>query len=135
MVHTIYKITRLLHKHRCLCQKSFNGTRCQSSSSLFDLSLNTILGFRVQPHINIKHQPHIVQVSVALTISMATLGFVNDILSVITFENKETRKIGSGFYLLGSSIINLFTMTIFAVRFWILIIAQITYMTNRSFLQ
>ena len=54
----------------CVCPKCFYGTRCQFSSSLFGLSLDAILGYHIQPHINIKHQPSIVQVSIALTIIM-----------------------------------------------------------------
>jgi hypothetical protein len=119
----------------CVCPECFYGTRCQFSSSLFGLSLDAILGYHIQPHISIRHQPHIVQMSVALTIIMTITGLINSALSLITFKNKESRKIGSGLYLFGSSIATLFTMIIFAFKFWILILAQKTYMTNRFFLQ
>ncbi|CAF1469445.1 unnamed protein product, partial [Rotaria sordida] len=47
----------------CVCPKCFYGARCQFTSNLFDLSLDAILGYYIQPHINIKHQPSIVQLS------------------------------------------------------------------------
>jgi hypothetical protein len=118
----------------CICPKCFYGTRCQFSSSLFGLSLDAILGYHIQPHISIRHQPRIVQVSVTLTILMFFIGLINGILSLIVFKNEETRKSGSGLYLFGSSISTLFITIIFTLKFWILISAQITYMTNRSFL-
>ncbi|UJR16952.1 hypothetical protein I4U23_003850 [Adineta vaga] len=35
----------------CVCPKCFYGTRCQFSSNLFDLSLDTILSYHIQPHL------------------------------------------------------------------------------------
>jgi hypothetical protein len=118
----------------CVCPQCFYGTRCQFSSSLFGLSLDAILGYHIQLHIRIKHQPRIVQVSIALTIIMFVVGLINGILLLITLKNEATRKSGSGLYLLCSSITTLFTTIIFTLKFWILIQAQMTYMTNRSFL-
>jgi len=53
---------------------------------------------------------------------------------MITFKKKEPLKFGCGFYLLGSSITMLLTMTMFALKCWILLITQISSSTNRSFL-
>jgi hypothetical protein len=118
----------------CICPKCSYGTRCQFSSSLFDLSLDPILGYHIQPHINIKHQPQIVKVSVGLTSIIIIVGLINGILSLMTFKSKETRKVGCGLYLFGSSITTLLTVIIFTLKFCILIIAQMTYIENRSFL-
>jgi hypothetical protein len=119
----------------CVCPSCFYGTLCQFSSSLFGLSLDAILGYHIQPNVNMIHPLSIVQVSVVWAIIMIITGFVNGVLSIITFQNKETQEIGCGLYLLGSSIAILFTMIIFALKFWILMIAQMTYITNRLFLQ
>jgi hypothetical protein len=62
------------------------------------------------------------------------MGLLNGILSMMTFMNKEPRKVGCGLYLLGSSITTLIVSIIFSVKFWILLTAQMTYMTNQSFL-
>ncbi|CAF1560849.1 unnamed protein product, partial [Rotaria sordida] len=74
----------------CVCSKCFYGARCQFTSNLFDLSPDAILGYYIQPHINIKHQPSIVQVSVALTIIIIIAGITDSVLSIITFRNKES---------------------------------------------
>jgi hypothetical protein len=82
-----------------------------------------------------KYQPPIVQVSVALATILIVVGFVNGILSWITFKNKEPQKVGCGLYLLWSSITTLLTAIMFTLKFSILITAQMIYITNSSFLR
>jgi hypothetical protein len=118
----------------CVCPSCFYGTRCQFSSEGFGLSLDAILGYHIIPHISITQQSSIVQMSVALTVVMTAIGLANSILSLMTFNSKVSRKTGCGLYLLSSSVITIITMIIFAFKFWILLVAQITYMSNRSFL-
>ncbi|CAF1356637.1 unnamed protein product [Adineta steineri] len=118
----------------CVCSQCYYGTRCQFSSNGFSLSLDAILGYHILPHIKIIQQPHTVKFSLALTIIMTILGFMNGILSLITFKNKEPRDIGCGLYLLGSSITSLFITFMFILKFSILIHTQISYSTNRLFL-
>jgi hypothetical protein len=62
-------------------------------------------------------------------------GFINGILSLITFKNKKLRESGCGIYLLSSSITVLLLMFIFTLKFWILILMQIGTITNESFLK
>jgi hypothetical protein len=118
----------------CLCPTCFYGRRCQFTTSGFSLSLDAILGYRIQPNIRIIHQPVIVQVTLALTILMTIIGIISSILSIITFKNKRLHEVGSGYYLLGSSVSTLSTMIIFALKFFILLGAQMELITNRSFL-
>ena len=118
----------------CVCPTCYYGKLCQFSSNLFGLSLDAILGYSIQPHTSIRHQPSIVQTGAALTIIMTLTGLVNGILSLMTFRSKETCQTGCGFYLFTASIVTLFTMIIFALKFFILLIAQITYIKNRAFL-
>jgi hypothetical protein len=118
----------------CICPTCFYGRQCQFSSDGFGLSLDGILGYHIQPHLSMTHQPLIVKISLTLTIIMAILGFVNSILMMITFKNKNSRLVGCGLYLLYSSINNLITITLFTLKFSILFIAQSLYLTNRFFL-
>jgi hypothetical protein len=118
----------------CVCPTCFYGRRCQFSTSRFGLSLDAILGYKIRPHVRLIHQPTIVQVSLALTIIMTIVGFINSILSIITFKSKKLHEVGSGIYLLGSSIFTLLTMTMFALKFFILLGAQMNGIANRSFL-
>ena len=118
----------------CFCQECFYGIQCQFSSKGFDLLLDGILGYHIQPHIDMIRQPPIVQLSVVLAVVMIAAGLVDGALSVTTFKSKELGKIGCGFYLFCSSITTLFITVVFAVKFFILIAAQKTHITNRSFL-
>jgi hypothetical protein len=118
----------------CVCTECFYGTRCQFTTQGFGLSLDAILGYHIRPHVNLRHQPLTVQMSMALVMTMLVLGLVNGILSVITFQIKKLREVGCGLYLFGSSITTLLIMTMLALKFWILVLSQMALITNPSFL-
>jgi hypothetical protein len=118
----------------CLCPPCFYGRRCHFSTSGFGLSLDAILGYHILPHRSLTQQAPIVQFSFALAIIFIMAGLINGILSLITFKNKIVREVGCGLYLLGSSITTLLTMIIFGLKFFILLLAQMTAISNQSFL-
>jgi hypothetical protein len=66
-----------------------------------------IFVYYIQSKTSILHQP-----AIMLTIIMTLAGLVNDILSLITFKNKETCQTGCRFYLLAIS------MIIFVLKFF-----------------
>ncbi|CAF0745807.1 unnamed protein product [Adineta steineri] len=119
----------------CSCPSCYYGRRCQFTTSGFGLSLDNILGYHILPQISIIHQTSIVKVSIALNIICMIIGLINGILSIITFKNKSVREVGCGIYLLGSSITTLLTMLIFGLKFWILILAQMSIISNELFLK
>ena len=119
----------------CVCPKCFYGNRCQFSSSLFGLSLDGILGSYLRPNIKLIDQPRFVIISVALTMIMVSVGLINGVLSLMTFKNDEPRQVGCGIYLLGSSITTLFTVVMFGLKLLILITAQMSNISNQSFLR
>ncbi|CAF0882892.1 unnamed protein product [Adineta steineri] len=118
----------------CVCPECYYGGQCQFKSTAFRLSLDAILGYHILPHIKMIQQPTIIKFSLALTIIMTIAGFIDGILSVMTFKDQELRSRGCGIYLLGSAITTLFTMSMFALKFSILIVTQMSNTTNRSFL-
>ncbi|CAF1417530.1 unnamed protein product [Adineta steineri] len=122
-------------KFICNCPRCYYGRRCQFTTSGFGLSLDNILGYHILPQTSIIHQTSIVKVSIALTTIFMIVGFINGILSLITFKNKSVREVGCGIYLLGSSITTLLTMIIFGLKFWILILAQMSVISNELFLK
>lgn len=65
-----------------------------------------------------------VKVSAALTMLMFVGGLVNSLLSLLTFQNKDLRKVGCGIYLLASSITSFFTISMFTVKFWYVVVTQ-----------
>jgi hypothetical protein len=118
----------------CMCSSCYYGTRCQFSTSGFGLSLDAILGYHILPHISLIHQPPIVQFSLAFTIIFMIAGLINSALCMITFKSKIIREVGCGLYLLGSSIITLLIVMMFGLKFLILILTQMTIISNRLFL-
>ncbi|CAF1225711.1 unnamed protein product [Rotaria sp. Silwood1] len=119
----------------CICSPCFYGTQCQFSVNGFGLSLDGILGYHIQPHIDLLNQPSIILFSLSVVIISIVVGLINGILSLITFQNKQVCEVGCGFYLIGSSITTLLTTIIFALKFWILVLAQMTVISNRVFLK
>ncbi|CAF4277584.1 unnamed protein product, partial [Rotaria sordida] len=119
----------------CICRPCFFRARCQFSSNRFSLSLDAILGYHIQPNISFLNQLTIVKISLVLTTIFLIAGFINGILSSITFNNKKICEVGCGLYLLGSSIITLLTTILFGLKFSILLLAQMAIITNRLFLQ
>jgi hypothetical protein len=118
----------------CECPLCYYGAQCQLSTNGFSLSLDAIIGYHILPNIKIIHQPCAVLVSLVLSTIIIIAGIINGILSFITFKNQKTRESGCGIYLLCSSIITLFVMIIFTMKFWILIISHIESIQNRLFL-
>ena len=118
----------------CLCRPCFFGVRCQFTTGGFGLSLDAILGYHILPHVTLNNQPLIIQISIALTIIFIFAGFVDSILSMMTFKNKLICEVGCGLYLFGSSLTTLVTMIMFGLKFIILLLAQMNFITNRSFL-
>ncbi|CAF1455961.1 unnamed protein product [Adineta ricciae] len=119
----------------CICTTCFFGTYCQFTTSGFSLSLDGILGYHIRPYINIVQQPAIVKFSIGFALVLAISGVINSILTMITFSKKDERDIGCGSYLLVSSIVTFFTMIIVSLKFWILLDAQMTYKTDRTYLE
>ncbi|CAF4232249.1 unnamed protein product, partial [Adineta steineri] len=121
-------------KATCLCPSCSYGGRCQFTASRFSLSLDNILGYHIQPSISLINQSNIIKTSIALNIIFILIGLINGIFTMITFKNKKLREVGCGLYLLGSSITTLIIIVLFTLKFWILIFAQMSQISNRSFL-
>ncbi|UJR34378.1 hypothetical protein I4U23_021786 [Adineta vaga] len=119
----------------CLCQTCFHGRRCEFNSQGFSLSLDAILGYHIQPNIHLIYQSFIIKLTFILTIIMTIIGFLNSILLIITFKNKDICKNGSIIYIKISSITSLIIIILFLLKFLILIFTQIKYLTNELFLQ
>ncbi|CAF4308993.1 unnamed protein product, partial [Rotaria sordida] len=118
----------------CICSNCYYGDRCQYYAEGFSLSLDAILNFEIKRYISFINQPSMVTICAILTMIMFILGFLNGSLSIITFYDKKLREVGCGIYLLGTSIISLLAMSVFALNFWLLFIAQSNLVINRSFL-
>jgi len=107
------------------------GDQCSLFTKGIGLTLNDILRNKIQWNISFGKQSVLIQTAAGLTMIMFVIGFINGIFSLITFRNKELRKVGCGIYLLASSITSLLTITMFTIKFWFVILIQL-YSTVRS---
>jgi hypothetical protein len=101
----------------CHCPDCYYGIRCELTINEFSLSLDAILAYHTYPNQNIFNQPHAVLISSILSTIIIIGGLINSILSLITFQNKTVRDLGCGIYLFSTSLINLFLMIIFPIKY------------------
>jgi hypothetical protein len=121
-------------KSICKCPSCYFGQRCHLTTNGFGLSLDVILGYQIFPYLSINDQPLIIKLSLSLTIILIITGFVNSILSLITFSNKSVCEVGCGLYLLSSSITTLLTTIMFGLKYFILLLSHMSMIRNRIFL-
>ena len=126
---------KCLRRRLCLCEPCFFGRKCQFSTSGFGLSLDAIIGYHIQPNIDLVHQSAIVKLSFALTVTILFAAFIDGILCLMTFKNRSVREVGCGLYLFGSAITTLLTMVMFGLKFFVLLLTQMNGTSNRSLLK
>jgi hypothetical protein len=118
----------------CVCSLCYFGSRCQFSTKESTLSLDIILGYRIQSNLKINQQPSIIKFAIALTIIILIVGCISNLFSYLTFREKEIRIVGCGFYLFALSITSLITISVLTIKFWLLVAAQVDSISNRLFL-
>ena len=100
------------------------GDQCSLFTKGIGLTINEILRNKIQSNISFRKQSVLVQTAAGLTTIMFVIDFINGIFSLITFRNKELRKVGCGIYLLASSVTFLLTITMFTLKFWFIVLIQ-----------
>ncbi|CAF4643086.1 unnamed protein product [Rotaria sp. Silwood1] len=118
----------------CVCPACYYGTKCQFSTRGFALSLDYILGYNIKPNISIHRQPFVIKISIAIVVVMFILGLINGISSIVTFQSKKIRKNGCSIYLLVSSWNSLCLSIVLIIKFWQLLLSQISIISDRLFL-
>ena len=121
-------------KFACLCLDCFYGSKCQFSSEGFSLSLDSIIGYQIRPEKNLSEQLFAVKFCVIFTVIMFLVGMVNGIVSSLVFKSKEAQKIGCGLYLFTTSLFSIVIVIILTLKITFLLLAQMTYITNVTFL-
>ena len=119
----------------CICKDCFFGDRCQFYVKGIGMTLEDILRYEIRPNVTMAEQPLSVKMSAALTMVMLAVGLINGILSLLTFQGKESRKVGCGLYLFTSAITSFLTLVVFTFNFWFLILTQTNVYANRSLLR
>ncbi|CAF3940064.1 unnamed protein product, partial [Adineta steineri] len=121
-------------KIMCVCQECFYGDKCQRTTKHSGLSLDSILGYHINPHLSLTQQSSPVQISITFGTLILIIGLISGILSNLTFQVKLTRTTGCGFYLLTSSITSILVVICFYIKLWILILSQMKAITQQSYL-
>ena len=111
------------------------GDQCSLFTKGIGLTINDILRNKIQSNISFRKQSVLIQTAAGLTMIMFVIGFINGIFSLITFRNKELRKVGCGIYLLASSITSLLTITMFTMKFWFVVLIQLHSTVRSSILR
>ena len=105
-------------------QSCLLGSRCASYSKSLRLSLDDILRDQIKQNITLIEHSSLVKVSATLTMTLFITGVINSVLSFVTFHNSDARQVGSGIYLLASSITSFLTMCLFVLKFWFLVLTH-----------
>jgi len=119
----------------CICPDCYYGGRCQLSSSGFMFSLDVILGYHIKPNVSLNRQPLIIKISIAISTIMFIAGFISGSLSIVTFRREKLRQVGTGNYLLISSITSILMIIILTMKFWVLVLLQMSVINNRMFIK
>jgi hypothetical protein len=101
----------------CLCPNCFFGAQCQFYAKGLGSTLDEILGYEFKHNKPLSEQPTTVIIAFIVTILIFIIGMISSILSIITFAQKKSHEVGSGIYLLASSITSLCTMIVFMLKF------------------
>ncbi|CAF1434569.1 unnamed protein product [Adineta steineri] len=108
------------------------GGSCNVQIKGIGITLDDILRYEIKRNMTLKNQPLLVKMSVVLTNVMFLMGLINGILSLLTFQNADLRKVGCGIYLLASSITSLLTIFMFTIKFWFVLLIQMNSSINLS---
>ena len=111
------------------------GDRCNYYTKAIGLTLDDILRDRIQRNTSLNHQSYLVKISIALTMLIFVGGSINGAFSILTFQNKDVRKVGCGVYLLTSSITSLLTICMFTIKFWFVVLIQMASHANFTVLR
>ena len=100
--------------------------RCNSYIKGIGLTLDDILRNQIQSDTSLNNQSILVKMSAALTMVMFGGGLTSSVLSILTFQNVELRKVGCGMYLLLSSITSLLTISMLTLNFWFIVLTRMS---------
>ncbi|CAF0965024.1 unnamed protein product [Adineta steineri] len=121
-------VERIIENH----DKCVIGGSCNVQTKGIGITLDDILRYEINRNMTLENQSLLVKMSVGLTIIMFLMGLINSILSLLTFQNGNLRKVGCGIYLLASSITSLLTISMFIINFWFVLQTQMNSSINLS---
>ena len=97
--------------------------------------MNDLLRGQIQRNISFLKQSSLIKSTVGITMLMFVIGLINGICSLITFQNKELRKVGCVLYLFACSMTSLLTISMFTIKYWFVILLGMNSTISLSFVR
>jgi hypothetical protein len=119
----------------CVCEQCYYGNKCQFNTKGFSLSLDALFGYYIKSYVSFFAQVKAVKITASVTVLMFVCGLINAVLSIMTFRRKKSVQVGCGIYLLTTSIVSLFIICTFTIKYWQLILFQMNVFTNRALIR
>ncbi|CAF0978838.1 unnamed protein product [Adineta steineri] len=116
----------------CDCVDCFFGDRCQFYARGIGLTLDDMLRYAILANHSINDQSIVIKMCIFCTFILFFAGLINSTLSFLTFQSPKSRQVGSGVYLLTSSITSMITVTTLLIKFWFILLTQMNLSANRS---
>lgn len=123
---------RLVYDHDDHCVL---GDQCNSHIKGIGLTLDDILRNDIQRNTTFNNQSILIKIATAFIMIMFIGGSINSILSLLTFRNAKLQKVGCGVYLLASSITSLLTISMLTVKYWFVVLTQMSVSVKPLILQ
>ncbi|CAF1163612.1 unnamed protein product [Didymodactylos carnosus] len=101
----------------CLCRACYHGNLCQFSTTQYSMSLDAVIGSNVLAEMPLAKQPTDLKVTFIFVILLVAIGFLFNLLSLITFFQQKTQEAGCGFYLFSLCIVSQLGLFMFAAKF------------------
>ncbi|CAF4139559.1 unnamed protein product, partial [Rotaria sordida] len=114
----------------CVCSGCSYGSLCQLKTSQYALSLDALLGRDILVDVTFVNQTILIKLTFAIVLLMIVIGFISNILSIITFSQGKSREFGSGYYLFCLPIVGQISLIILGGRFCYLLITQLNVVNN-----
>ena len=119
----------------CVCKDCFFGDRCQFYAKGIGLTLDDMLRYVIQPHVPFRDQSVVVKWSAAVTVIIFLVGSLNSFLAFLVFNHRNMCQVGSGVYLLLSSIVSFLVVSMLMAKFWFVLLTHMNPSIDQSILR
>ncbi|UJR24163.1 hypothetical protein I4U23_027129 [Adineta vaga] len=119
----------------CVCIDCFFGNRCQFYAKGIGLTLDDLLRYEIRPNIIFNNQSLLIKLSTFFIFTIFFIGLINSFFGYIILHHRKSRRIGSGIYLLFSSIISTFVVSLLLIKYWFIIYIYINPSIDRLILR
>lgn len=117
----------------CVCNGCSYGSLCQLITSDYILSFDVRLGQDIRASMSFIEQTFIIKFVLSMIILMILIGTLSNVLTLITFRQRNIREYGCGIYLSCLPLIGQIGLCVFGGRYFYLLITQLYDVHNHWF--